>query len=55
MNRIIRASEDDLAQHVARLEVIAKSAGAPSLWQQLGDRLCLENMDNRKTTGRTLT
>lgn len=26
----------------------------PSLWQQLGERLCLENMDNRKTTGRTL-
>jgi hypothetical protein len=26
----------------------------PSLWQQFGDRLCLENMDNRKTTGRTI-
>src|SRR6266545_1865564 len=26
----------------------------PSLWQQLGERLCLENMDNRKTTGRTM-
>lgn len=26
----------------------------PSLWQELGDQLCLENMDNRKTTGRTL-
>jgi len=26
----------------------------PSLWLQLGDRLCLENMDNRKTTGRTI-
>ena len=35
--RIIRASEDDLAQHMARLEVIAKSAGAPSLWQQLAE------------------
>jgi hypothetical protein len=23
----------------------------PSLWRELGDRLCLENMDNRKTTG----
>ncbi|MEZ1319411.1 DNA polymerase III subunit epsilon [Pseudomonas fluorescens] len=33
--RIIRASEDDLAQHLARLEAIAKSAGAPALWQQL--------------------
>lgn len=26
----------------------------PSLWRQLGERLCLENMDNRKTTGRTI-
>jgi hypothetical protein len=26
----------------------------PSLWQRLGGRLCLENMDNRKTTGRTI-
>jgi hypothetical protein len=25
-----------------------------SLWLQLGARLCLENMDNRKTTGRTI-
>lgn len=24
-----------------------------SLWQQLGDRLCIENMDSRKATGRT--
>lgn len=35
--RVIRASEDDLAQHVARLEAIAKSAGAPALWQQLAE------------------
>lgn len=26
----------------------------PSLWLELGERLCLENMDNRKTTGRTI-
>jgi hypothetical protein len=26
----------------------------PALWRQLGARLCLENMDNRKTTGRTI-
>jgi len=26
----------------------------PSLWSNLGERLCLENMDNRKTSGRTL-
>jgi hypothetical protein len=25
----------------------------PSLWQRLGARLCIENMDDRKTTGRT--
>jgi DNA polymerase-3 subunit epsilon len=33
--RIIRASESDLAEHAARLEAIAKSAGAPALWTQL--------------------
>ncbi|MVW88961.1 DNA polymerase III subunit epsilon [Pseudomonas sp. PB101] len=33
--RIIRASEDDLARHAARLEIIGKSAGAPALWVQL--------------------
>lgn len=26
----------------------------PDLWRTLGERLCIENMDNRKTTGRTL-
>lgn len=26
----------------------------PALWRSLGARLCLENMDNRKTNGRTL-
>lgn len=26
----------------------------PSLWKGLGRRVCLENMDNRKTNGRTL-
>jgi hypothetical protein len=26
----------------------------PSLWKSLGRRVCLENMDNRKTNGRTL-
>jgi hypothetical protein len=26
----------------------------PSLWRQLGERLCIENMDDRKTTGRTV-
>ncbi|WP_419710839.1 DNA polymerase III subunit epsilon [Pseudomonas sp. NFX224] len=35
--RIIRASEDDLAQHAARLEIISKSAGTPALWLQLAE------------------
>src|SRR5713226_5762971 len=26
----------------------------PSLWATLGERVCLENMDNRKSTGRTV-
>lgn len=26
----------------------------PSLWRQLGERLCIENMDNRKAAGRTV-
>ncbi|MEK1907132.1 MAG: DNA polymerase III subunit epsilon [Pseudomonas sp.] len=35
LTRVIRASDEDLAAHVARLAVIEKSAGAPSLWAQL--------------------
>jgi DNA polymerase-3 subunit epsilon len=35
--RIIRASDEDLAQHMARLEIISKSAGAPALWLQLAE------------------
>ncbi len=33
--RIIHASAAELAEHAARLAVIEKSAGAPSLWAQL--------------------
>ncbi|MFS2156998.1 DNA polymerase III subunit epsilon [Pseudomonas sp. Pseusp122] len=33
--RIIRASDEELAAHEARLAIIAKSAGAPALWVQL--------------------
>ena len=33
--RIIRASEGELAEHLARLEIIAKAAGAAALWSQL--------------------
>ena len=35
--RIIRASESELAEHLARLEAIGKSAGAPALWTQLAE------------------
>ena len=33
--RVIVASEAELAEHAARLAVIAKSAGVPALWTQL--------------------
>lgn len=33
--RIIRASEAELAEHEARMAIIAKAAGAPALWVQL--------------------
>ena len=33
--RVIRASDAELAEHEARLAVIAKAAGAPALWTQL--------------------
>ena len=33
--RVIRASEEELAAHAARLAVIEKSAGAPALWVQM--------------------
>ncbi|MDG9885365.1 DNA polymerase III subunit epsilon [Pseudomonas putida CSV86] len=33
--RIIRATPEELEAHLARLEAVAKSAGAPALWQQL--------------------
>ena len=39
--RIIRASEAELAEHAARLEIIAKSAGAPALWTQLAEAKAL--------------
>ncbi|MFJ3469981.1 DNA polymerase III subunit epsilon [Pseudomonas sp. NPDC090203] len=35
--RVIVASEAELADHAARLAVIAKSAGAPALWTQLSE------------------
>ncbi|MHC6226463.1 DNA polymerase III subunit epsilon [Pseudomonas sp. X10] len=33
--RVIRATPEELEAHVARLEVIAKSAGGPALWEAL--------------------
>ncbi|MHA6493203.1 DNA polymerase III subunit epsilon [Pseudomonas borbori] len=33
--RVVRASADELSEHLARLAVIEKSAGAPALWTQL--------------------
>lgn len=34
---VVRASEAELAEHVARLEIIAKAAGGPALWAQLAE------------------
>ena len=34
-SRVIRASESELAEHEARLAIIAKAAGAPALWVQM--------------------
>jgi DNA polymerase-3 subunit epsilon len=36
-SKVIRASEAELAEHVVRMETIAKSAGGPALWTQLLD------------------
>ncbi|WP_331691330.1 DNA polymerase III subunit epsilon [Pseudomonas sp. ZY71] len=35
--RIIRATEEELAAHLVRLEIIAKSAGGPALWTQIAE------------------
>lgn len=35
LTRVIRASDEELAAHVARLAAIEKAAGGPSLWAQL--------------------
>jgi DNA polymerase-3 subunit epsilon len=35
LTRIIRASEAELAEHAARMEAIAKSAGGVPLWVQM--------------------
>ncbi|QRY77087.1 DNA polymerase III subunit epsilon [Pseudomonas sp. PDNC002] len=35
LTRVIRATDEELEAHIARLEVIEKSAGAPPLWVQM--------------------
>lgn len=35
LTRVIRASDEELAAHAARLAAIEKSAGGPSLWAQM--------------------
>jgi DNA polymerase III subunit epsilon len=35
LTQVIRATDAELAEHAARLAIIAKSAGAPALWTQL--------------------
>lgn len=35
LTKVISASPDELAEHLARLAIIEKSAGAPSLWVQM--------------------
>ncbi len=51
--RDVFADLDRLPSHwpiIAHPELVQ----TPALWRTLGARLCLENMDNRKTTGRTI-
>ena len=35
LTRVIRASDEELAAHAARLAAVEKSAGGPSLWAQM--------------------
>src|SRR5262249_33584164 len=53
LERDVFADLDRLPSHwpiIAHPELVR----TPALWRTLGTRLCLENMDNRKTTGRTI-
>ena len=36
--RVIRADSEETAQHLARLEAIAKALGGPSVWEQLDNK-----------------
>ncbi|HEX2833198.1 MAG TPA: hypothetical protein VHW00_09295 [Thermoanaerobaculia bacterium] len=59
-SRLQTLAEEDVFAMLLRLPeawpVIAHAdlLHTPSLWQALGARLCIENMDDRKTTGRTV-
>lgn len=50
------AAFDLLSSLPSRWPIVAhpELVRTPSLWRRLGARLCLENMDNRKTTARTV-
>lgn len=59
-SKLVEISEGDVVQMLERLPrhwpivVHPDIMTTPILWQRLGSRVCLENMDNRKTTGRTV-
>jgi hypothetical protein len=59
-SKLVETSEADavrMLEHVPRrwpIVVHPDIVRTPSLWRGLGSRVCLENLDNRKTTGRTV-
>lgn len=59
-SRLSTLSEDEVFEQLFALPdhwpiiVHPELIRTPDLWRRLGSRLCLENMDNRKSTGRTL-
>lgn len=59
-SKLVETSEADAVRMVERLPrgwpivVHPDVVRTPTLWRGLGSRVCLENMDNRKTTGRTV-
>jgi hypothetical protein len=59
-SKLSTVSEDAVLEQLSRLPsgwplvVHPELIGDESRWEALGPRLCLENMDGRKTTGRTV-
>lgn len=57
-SKLVRHTEREVFERLAELPpawpIIVHPCiiDTPPLWRELGPRLCLENMDNRKTTGR---